>query len=220
MGALLLSMAILGLTAIDPIGLAIMPILLIQKQGIKKSLLFLFSGFISISVLGLAFSKGLGKIILNFEKDNSWFLPTIETVAAVVLMVIAITTFLQLKSGKAPSKLSKRRVNWLNTKTWKLLLFGVILVVTQSLFDIVFVIAMIRIGQLNISDIQIFIAVLTYAFFALILQLTIVFIYKITPDVGRQALLKKVRRSIDNYTSQFIIAISLVLSGVLFFLAI
>jgi hypothetical protein len=212
-------MAVLGLAAIDPIGLAIMPLLLVQKHGIRKSSLFLFGGFVSLIILGVAFSKGLGKLILNIEKNNGWLLTMVELIAALTLLIIAITTLIQMKKGKAPSEPSARMLKWLNFSDWKLFSFGLALVAVQSLFDIVFVVAMIRIGQLKVSLIDIVLAVFTYAFFALFFQMIIVFIYSLTPDQQKQMILKKVRHLIDAYTRQAIIVISLALSGVLLLLA-
>lgn len=86
----------------------------------------------------------------------------------------------------------------------------------QSLLDVVFVIAMVRIGQIHLSVIALTAAVMTYAVTALILQFSVIAAFKLAPEKQRSRVPTKVHNLLARYANQAVIAISLVLgSGLL-----
>lgn len=84
MVVLFISLAVLGLAAIDPIGLAAMPVLLVQRRPFARSFAFLGGSFISLMVMGLLFARGFGLIVLHFEKAHTWLIPSAEVLAGLV----------------------------------------------------------------------------------------------------------------------------------------
>jgi len=83
--ALFVSLAFIGLVAIDPIGIAAMPILLVQKKPIAKSLSFLGGSFLTLIILGFIISEYLGKDILKIDTAHQWLVPIIELVGGIIL---------------------------------------------------------------------------------------------------------------------------------------
>lgn len=213
------SLSFLGLSAIDPIGIGIIPVLLVQKKPYRRVAAFLGGSFMSLMAMGLLLAKGLGQIVLRFEHDHSWFVPVVETVAGFVLLAIAITVYVRLRAGKTSGETSKSTIRWLQLGNLQLFLFGGLLVVIQSIIDVVFVIAMIRIGQLRLSNLIIITSVATYAITALALQLVVVVAFRFAPHEQKAKMLERVRSSLVRYSSQAIVIISLILSVLLFTLA-
>lgn len=56
--ALIIEIAGLGIAAVDAIGIAFMPILLAQVDGLRRALVFLVGSFISLMLVGLTFTTG------------------------------------------------------------------------------------------------------------------------------------------------------------------
>jgi len=217
--ALLTSLAILGLAAIDPIGIAAMPILLVREKPLLRSFIFLGGSFVALIAMGLLFARGLGKIVLNFDNAHAWLVPSIEASAGLILLVIAGTFFWRMKRGKPEAEPSEAMVKRLQLGSWQLFVGGVFIVAVQSIVDIVFVIAMIRIGKLNLSTISLSIAVVTYAVAALVLQLAVIVAYKLTPPNHRKRTLARVHHLLANYASQALIGVSFLLGCVLLLIA-
>jgi len=219
MFALFVSLALLGLSAIDPVGIALMPVLLMQKHPFKRSFIFLGGSFISLLVMGLLLAKVFGLAVLHFEKSHSWLLPSLETMAAIALLSIAGTLFWRIKkkqlSVEPPTRILKR----LQLGNRHLFIAGGLLVAVQSVLDVVFVIAMVRIGQLNLADVTLTAAVATYAVAALIFQLGVVLAYRLSPTEQRTATLDKVHNLIGSYADEALLAVSFILGCLLLALA-
>jgi len=213
---LFVSLVALGLAAIDPIGLAAMPVLLVQRRPFARSFAFLGGSFASLMVMGLLFARGFGLIVLHFEKAHAWLVPSIEVLAGAVLLGIAATVFWQLKTGRVSVEPPAKLRNRLNLSELHLFAFGAALVAVQSLLDVVFVIAMIRIGQIHLSVIALTAAVMTYAVTALILQFSVLAAFKLTPEKQKHQILAKVHNLLAHYANQAVIGVSLILgSGLL-----
>ncbi len=197
-----------------------MPILLIQPHPYRRSLIFLAGSFTSLMVMGLLFAHGFGRIIFNFEKTHSWLLPTVEAAAGITLLCIAATIGWRNRTGELSVEPSAAIIKRLKLSNWQLFLVGTLLVVVQSIIDVVFVLAMIRLGQLNVSASTLIAAVATYAVFALVLQLLVVLAYRLSPLKKRARTLDQVHWLLTKYTYQMLIGVSCLLSAILLGLAI
>jgi hypothetical protein len=102
-------------------------------------------------------------------------------------------------------------MKYLQLGDWQLFILGIVIVSVQSLADVVFVIAMIRTGQLDLSNIALMVAVLTYAVAALAMQLAVVIAYRMTPDDKRSQTVTKVHGLLSSYANQAVILVSLIL---------
>ena len=216
---LFISLALLGLAAIDPVGIAIMPVLLTQDKPYRRSLVFIAGSFSALMLMGLLFSKGIGAFVLRFESSHSWFVPTVERGAGVILLCIAAITFVRFKAGKSETELPDRTLGWLKLKYVKLFLLGGLIVAVQSIIDVVFVIAMVRAGQYRLTTPALVAAIATYAIAALLIQITVVLAYRLTPKAEKTKLLNHVQKLLTSYASQTLIAISLILGILLLALA-
>jgi hypothetical protein len=216
---LFISLALLGLAAIDPIGIAAMPILLVQQQPLRRSCIFLSGSFVSLVTMGLLFARGFGTIVLRFEKSNDWFVPSVEAIAGIILLAIAITVWRCLRTNKSLIEPSPTMVRRLRLGNWQLFILGAVLVAIQSVIDIVFVIAMIRVGQLRLALPTQVAAIITYALAALVLQVAVVVAYRLTPTRQRAQTLVVVHRLLAQYADQAVVAVSLVLGCALLLLA-
>jgi hypothetical protein len=219
MFGLFIFLALLGLSAIDPIGIAVMPILLLQKNPFMRSFIFLGGSFVSLVVMGLLFARGFGAIVLSFENSHTWFMPSVEAVAGLVLFSIAGAVFWRMKTGKLSVEPSDAMMKRLRIGSWQLLTLGALLVTVQSIVDVVFVIAMIRVGQLRLPTITLLAAVATYAIAALVLQFSVVVAYKLTPSKQRNKTLDRVHDLLVKYAHQALIGVSLLLGCTLLVIA-
>lgn len=211
MFALFISVGLLGLAAVDPIGIAAMPVLLLQRRPFARSFAFLGGSFVSLMVMGLLFAKGLGVIVLRFENNHTWLVPAVQMAAGVTLLGIAATVFWQLRRGRLPAEPSPRLRQQLSLNELHLFLLGAALVAVQSIVDVVFVIAMIRIGQLHLSTAVLWAAVATYAVAALVLQAAVVAAYAATDPARRARTLDRVHDLVAAYGNQAVIAVALLL---------
>ncbi len=208
MFTLFVSLILLGLAAIDPIGIAAMPILLLQRSSLARSLAFLGGSFTSLVIMGLLFARGLGKLVLRFENTHSWLVPSVEILAGLALLAIAITFLWRIKTGQTSVEPSSAMVKRLQFNAWHLFILGAGLVIIQSVADVVFVIAMVRIGQLQLSVITLTAAVATYAIAALALQGAVVLAYRLAPEKRRRQTLDKVHRLLVRYANQALAIVS------------
>jgi len=197
-----------------------MPILLLQKHPYKRSFMFLGGSFVSLMLMGLLFAKGFGVIILRFDASHAWIVPYIEIIAGLVLFGIAGTLLLRMKRGSLSVDPPDSIVRRLQLGSVQLFTAGALLVAVQSMIDVVFVIAMIRIGQLHLHFATLTAAVATYAAAALALQLAVVFVYWLTPKNQRAKTLGKVHKLLARYANQAMIGVSILLGCILLFLAI
>lgn len=215
---LLISTAVFGVSAVDPVGIAIVLILLAQKNPLRRCIYFLSGSFLSLIGMGLLFTQGFGTFLLRFETTRPWILTNIENAAGVLLVGMSVLILWRIKTGKLeiePSKTIKERLKF---GKWQLCLVGALLVAVQSIIDVVFVLAMIRIGQLHLHFVQITAAVLTYAVSALVLQLVVVAIYLYTPNEQRQKTLQKVHSFVENHAYKILAVVSLLLGLTLVYL--
>jgi hypothetical protein len=219
MFSLYLALAGLGLAAIDPIGIGIMPVLLVQRDPYKRALIFLSGSFVSLVVMGLAFAKGLGRVVLTFEHHNRWFVPSIELIGGATLLIVSLTVFWQLKQGKTAVEPAGKTRQWLSLGNSRLFVLGALLVAIQSVLDVVFVIAMVRIGQLQLSYLGLITAIITYSIMAIMLQLAVIAAFYLAPSKQKTAILEKVHQLLLKYSYQALGLLSLVLSATLFVLA-
>ncbi|HEY5152987.1 MAG TPA: GAP family protein [Candidatus Saccharimonadales bacterium] len=205
---LLFSLAFLGLASIDALGIAAMPVLLTQHRPFARSFTFLGGSFAALMLVGLVLARGFGTIVLRFEADHSWLVPAAEIAAGLVLLVVAATLFWQLKTGRTSVEPSRSIVKRLQLGNIQLFILGGIIVTVQSIADVVFVIAMIRVGQLDLSAVGMVVAVTTYAVAALVLQLAVVAAYRLAPEKQRLKTLDKVHALLAAYSHQALICIS------------
>jgi hypothetical protein len=214
--AIFASLALLGILTIDPIGIAAMPILLIQKKPITRSLSFLAGSFMSITIMGILLARYIGRALLNLEITHSWLMPSIEFIAGLIMLGIALFIFTKRNhTNFKASALSETVITKLQRGNLHLFILGFVIILVQSLVDVVFVVAMIRLSQLHITNLNLSIAAAIYASSSLLIQFLIVAAFVITPLKHRDKTLVKVRTLLDNYINHFIIGISLVLGFVL-----
>jgi len=199
----------LGLAAIDPVGISIMPILLVQERPYARSLFFLSGSFVSLIVMGLLFAMGLGQFVLRLEQQVHWLVPVAEAIAGAILIIVAAYLFFRLRFGKVSVDPSGNTRRWLTMGNGRLFVLGAVLVAVQSVLDVVFVLAMIRVGQFRLSGLTLVSAIATYAFAALLLQAAVVIIFRMAPDRQKDKVLQKVSLALAKYSYQAIIAVSL-----------
>jgi hypothetical protein len=215
--SLFVSLAVLGLSAVDPVGIAIMPVLLTQKRPMLRAWVFLLGSFVSLMIMGLAFALGFGHIVLRLETEQTWLLPTIEMVAGGVLFVTGIVMLVRLlikrqSTGKPPRSITER----LQVGALPLFLFGAGLVAVQSIIDVVFVVAMIRTGQERLYAAGLVAAVATYAAAALAIQIGIVVVYQCTPPIRRTQMLASVHHGLSRSSNQLVTSLSIAIGTALF----
>ncbi|HEV7454435.1 MAG TPA: GAP family protein [Candidatus Saccharimonadales bacterium] len=219
MFSLYISLALLGLSAVDPVGIGVMPVLLMQKHPYRRAFVFLGGSFVSLMVFGVLFAKGLGTVTIIFEQSHSWLVPSAEVLGGVTLLVIAVIAYVQLRTGKISVTPSKRTQRWLRLGNWQLFTLGALLVAVQSIIDVVFVIAMVRVGQLRLSSLTLISAVATYAITALVLQIVVVGAFKTAPTPQKIQTLDAIRKVLIKYSNQALIVVSTILGLVLLALA-
>jgi hypothetical protein len=117
----------------------------------------------------------------------------------------------QYRRGKDSVEPSERTRKWLNLTNFHLFVVGALLVAVQSVLDVVFAVAMVRVGQYRLNDLQLVAGVATYAAMALVIQIIVVVAYRLAPPVQRTKRLKLVNTLLAKYSSQTLIAVSLVL---------
>lgn len=205
---LLVSLALLGLASIDVLGIAAMPILLTQKRPFARSFTFLGGSFAALMAVGLILAQGFGAIVLRFDNSHNWLVPDAEIIAGLVLLTIAATLLRHLKTGRNSVEPSDAIVKRLRFGDGQLFLLGAAIVTVQSIADVVFVIAMIRVGQLDLSTAGAVVAVGTYAVSALVLQLAVVAAYRLAPERQRLRTLDKVHALLGAYSNQALMCIS------------
>ena len=76
----------LGLAAVDAIGLAFMPILLAQSDGLRRALVFLLGSFLALMTVGMLFTTGLGSRIADLNERHPWLEPGVQVAGGVFLV--------------------------------------------------------------------------------------------------------------------------------------
>jgi hypothetical protein len=212
---LLISMGLLGLAAIDPIGIALVLLLLIQEKPYRRSLLFLGGSFFAILCIGVLFAKGLGIVILRTEHHHHWLEPGFQLVAGLLLLIFALYSYMRLRQGKHEDKPNKHLLHYVEAQDFLLFIYGFVLVIIQSIIDVIFVVAMTHIAGLRLHNVQLIVALFMYAVAALSIQIIIVIIYACTPQKHRNHIISKCNKLLDKYGSRITINIGLILGGLL-----
>ena len=181
--SLVTEIAGLGLAAIDAIGIAFMPILLAQVNGLRRALVFLLGSFLALMTMGLVFTTGVGSTIADLNERHPWLEPGIEVGGGVFLVVAG--TFMLLRSRSGTTHAPDNLVEKLTLPLPLLFGFGVLLVAVQSIVDVVFAVAMVEVGARELPFLQNLILVLIYTLCALVLQTAVVVAYLLTPSERR-----------------------------------
>lgn len=193
--SLLTSLVLLGLAAVDPVGIAVMPLLLTQPDGIRRSVWFLIGSALGITGLGVAFAIGAGHVMLRVTTDYPWLEPSVEIVCGVLLAGFGLYLWRRGGGTQVSDGMSRR----LRMPTARLFGFGVGLVIIQSILDVVFIVAMVNIGARQLPALAIVLAVLVYAAAALLIQIVIVVAYASTAPGARRRLADLVTAWLDRY---------------------
>lgn len=219
--ALFISLVLLGLSAIDPIGIAAMPILLVQKHPYKRSVIFLFGSFMSLMLMGMLFAKGFGHIVLAFEDSHTWIVPVAELTCGLVLIIVSTVLTVRIKKSKTTDmKPSARLQNKLKMGTVQLFLAGALLVAVQSIVDVVFLVAMIHVGQLHMNIAEVAIAVFAYTISALLIQISCIIAYRLAPTKHKTEVIKKIHILLNKYAERSVVYIGYILGLILIVIAI
>lgn len=184
--SLLAELAGLGLAAVDPIGIALMPILLAQPRGLTRAWTFVLGSLAALVALGLVFTGTVGSYVLDWNRERPWLEPGIEVFGAVVLVALGLYMLWRSRSGEA-SHAPDNLVAKLTLPLPLLFLVGAILVTVQSLVDVVFVVAMVDAGAAQLGPVQNLVAVLTYAIAALLIQIAVVVAFLLLPTHRRES---------------------------------
>jgi len=215
--AVFVSLAILGLIAVDPIGIAVTLIILVQKKPIARSMSFIAGSFTILIILGYLISSYLGKYVYKIAFNEHWIITLIELISGLILLLISL--YLYIKSRKSSYKKlyspSSTLINRLNLGYINLFFIGVVVVSVQSLADVVFILAMTKLGSLKLSHINLSIGLLIYAISSLLIQCLIVFVFFITPDKNKKQVISKANTLLGKYTNKLIIIISFILGIIL-----
>ncbi|MCB9412627.1 MAG: GAP family protein [Actinobacteria bacterium] len=218
-GGLLGEMVALGLGAFDPVGLAAMPILLSQAQGVRRAWTFILGSVTAIMILGIAFASGLGRPIVSFSKQYPWLNSAIELTASVILVGIAVWLLWHARSvarsGKNESLASESFTKRLELPLALLFVFGFLLVTVQSLVDVVFLVAMVEMGTRELPLVGTAVAVATYTLAALALQMIVVVVYQLLSTDRRDAALARFNAYLDSHGELVAGVLTLVLGLVL-----
>lgn len=212
---LYIALLLLGLAAIDPLGIIAMPILLAQRKPYIRSAIFLSGSFVSLIAMGLLFSKGLGISIVRLEQQYVWILPIVELLAGLVLLVTGVYILVRIKQRTINDEPSSVMVRRLHLGNWGIFVVGVLLVAIQSVVDVVFAIAMIKLEALQVSFGQLVGGIVAYAIGALLLQIIIVIMYLATPPKLRKTVIERVRSVAERYAHRILVVLSFVLGGTL-----
>jgi hypothetical protein len=87
---LLAEVAGLGLAAVDVVGIAFMPILLAQRDGLRRALVFLLGSFVALVAMGLVFTTGVGTVVADFNERYPWLEPGVEVFGVLTYAVTAL----------------------------------------------------------------------------------------------------------------------------------
>ncbi len=183
--ALLGETAGLGLAAVDVVGIAFMPILLAQANGVRRAIVFLLGSLLALVTMGMVFTTGLGSVVVEIQERYPWLVPGVEVFGGVVLLGLGVFMLIRARNGDgahAPDNLVQR----LNLPQPLLFLFGAVLVTIQSIVDVVFVVAMVDVGARDLPLLEVILLVLSYAVAALVIQTAVVVAYLITPNERRE----------------------------------
>lgn len=202
----------LGIAAIDPVGIALMPLFLLEDRPIRRAAAFLAGSFAALVGMGLIFSWGLGVLVIHFEEAHTWFIPAAETIGGTLLLGFAGSMVWPYVRGRRQTvHLPARFLRWSRLHFWYLVMAGAALVTVQSIADVVFVVAMVNLGRLRLSLWEVLIAVLTYALAALVLQAAVIGVYLAAPEHHRARSMQRLRIFLEEYSGAATAAASTVI---------
>jgi threonine/homoserine/homoserine lactone efflux protein len=186
---LFLELAGLGLSAFDPIGVAVVILLLTQPNGVRRAWAFLLGSIASLMVLGWLVATGLGRPILRFREQYPWLDTAFELAVGVVLVGVGVVLLRRAKAGGGlePEFITSR----LRVPTPLLVVLGFLLVTVQNALDAVFVVAMVETGQRNLSGPETLLAVAVFTVAAVLVQVLLVLTYQLLPAERREATLDR-----------------------------
>jgi hypothetical protein len=179
----------LGLAAIDAIGIAFMPILLAQRDGLQRALVFLLGSFVALVAMGMLFTTGIGTYVADLNERHPWLEPGVEVVGGLVMVGLGTFLVIRSRTGAAGTHTPDNLVEKLTLPPLLLFGFVAVLVSVQSLVDIVFAVAMVEIGAEGLAPPVDLLLVITYAVFALLLQTAVVLAYVLTPRRQRASVM-------------------------------
>jgi hypothetical protein len=143
----------------------------------------------------------------------------IEIIGSIILLIIALVLYIQFRKGKLNVEPSGKVRRYLQFGDITIFSMGAILVAIQSIIDVIFVVAMVRVGQLQLSFIRLFFAILAYTIAALLPQTAVVVAFKMAPEKQKDLTLQKVHNLLEKYANKALIIVSLGLSCLLIILA-
>lgn len=203
-------MTLLGIAAIDPIGIGLILLLLTQQKPYKRSLIFLFGSFVALIVIGLLFAEGLGIFILKTEDHHHWLAPSFQILAGSLLIIFGLVSVLRKQANSQP-EVPTSLTKYVSVSDVLLFIFGFILVIIQSIIDVVFALAMTHVARMHLSSPRLIIALTTYTLAALSIQIAVVILYATTPIKERQKVIKRVNKMLDSYGDRVTIIIGFIL---------
>lgn len=186
---LLAEVAGLGFAAIDAIGIAFMPILLAQRDGLRRALAFLLGSFVALMAMGMLFTTGVGSYVADLNERHPWLEPGLEVVGGVVMIGLGAFMLIRTRTGAGGTHTPDNLVEKLTLPLPLLFGFGAVLVTVQSLVDIVFAVAMVEVAAKGLSVPEDLVLVLTYSVCALALQTAVVVAYVLTPHHRRDSVM-------------------------------
>lgn len=189
-GRLLLELVGLGLSAFDPIGVAVVILLLAQPRGVTRAWAFLAGSAASLLVLGMLVAGGFGRPIVRFRQQYPWLDPGFEAAAGIVLVVVGLWLLRHASNadpeqGLQPEFITRR----LRVSTPVLFVVGFLLVTVQNALDAVFVVAMVETGTRLLSLAHTLLAVSVYTLAAVLVQVLLILAYQLLPDDRRNSAL-------------------------------
>lgn len=199
--AFLLELAGLGLSAFDPIGVAVVILLLAQPNGVVRAWAFLIGSIASLMTLGWMVATGLGRPILRFREQFPWLDTAFELAVGIVLIGVGLALLRRAKSdgaGLEPEFITRR----LRLPTPMLAVAGFVLVTIQNALDAVFVVAMVETGQRMLNGPRTLLAVTVFTIAAVFVQVLIIVIYQLLPTERREATLDGFNRLLEKRGEQ------------------
>lgn len=208
-------MVALGLAAVDPIGIALTIIILTGKQPILRSLLFVLGSCLALLLMGFIFAHGIGAIVLATENHHHWLAPSFQILMGLLLWSFAAFSLRKHHDKDAQISPPKALLRYTNAGNVSLFFYGFLLVIIQSIIDVVFIVAMVRAGSLHPSIITLIIALIAYAAAAVSLQLLVVFAYVFSPAKRRKQVLQTSRKILNQYGEKTVILLGFILGAFL-----
>lgn len=215
MFSLLASLIVLGLAAIDPVGIAIMPVLLAQRDGLRRATVFLLGSALGLATLGFLFALGLGRYMLHIFRRYPWLEPAIEIGAGAVIAGFGLYVWQRSRSGGSAATVSDSMRSRLEWGDGRLLGFGAALVVVQSMVDVVFIVAMVNIGVKVHEPLDVLLAVGVYTLAALAAQAVIVAAVALSGEQRRARMVAYLNDWLERFGVRVAMWASLAIGGLL-----